>query len=125
MREIMELGIWDIWERPLFFTFFKTTEEYYLLKSGETARKKAIKKEFSFLLVHANTYLYSNTHTSVQAEYYACISLPVSSLRKRAPSRGSDVHVCLTQSYCILEVLILQLALCTSAVNTANLPFQW
>lgn len=64
----MELGIWDIWERPLFFTC-KATEEYYLLKSGQTLRKKrAIKKNKRISIsAYACKHIFIFKHTQERA----------------------------------------------------------
>lgn len=89
MRGIIELGIWDIWERAPFLPF-KTTEKYYLLKSGERDREKEREIKFPFLLMHANTHIHIHTHTFwiLCMHFLACLFF-----QNRAPSRGSDVCV--------------------------------
>lgn len=55
--------------------------------------------------MHANTHILLHTHTHTPSEYYAYISLPVFSLRIELP-QGDQTSACLTQCYCILEVVI-------------------
>lgn len=82
MREIIELGFGDIWERAPSLPF-EATQGYYLLKSGEAG-----KEEFNFhfcLCMQTHIYILSLSLSRTHVNIMHAFLMPVFSLRVELP----------------------------------------